>query len=202
MRLLIATTNPGKVREIRHVLGGLPIELVSLGDLAPLPEPVENGSTFAANAAIKAAAYSATGLPTVAEDSGLAVDALGGRPGVESARYPGATYPDKFANLYAELAPHPRPWTARFVCSLAFVDVRRQALGDLGHFSCEGTVEGEIAAAPRGSHGFGYDPIFSYPPWHCTLGEVPHERKLEIAHRGRAFRLFRDWLAARLPDFL
>ena len=190
MKLLVATTNPGKTREIRRVLEGLPIEMLSLGDLPPIPEPEETGRTFAENARQKARAYwRAAGLPTVAEDSGLAIDALEGRPGVESARYPGATYADKFANLYRELAPFPRPWAARFVCALAFVNEAPAPA-----FECEATVEGEIAPAPAGTNGFGYDPIFLYPPYGATLGEVDDARKLAVAHRGKAFRKFRAWI--------
>ena len=122
LELLIASTNPGKVREIRAVLAGLSVTLYSLADLPAVPEPLETGRTFADNALLKARYYARSSqLLTVAEDSGLVIDALDGRPGVNSARYPGATYPEKFARLYGELAPHPRPWTARFVCSLAFV---------------------------------------------------------------------------------
>lgn len=197
MRLLVATTNPGKIREIREVLAGLPVELATLDDIAPVDAPEENGATFAANAALKARAYAAaSGLSTVAEDSGLAIDALGGRPGIESARYPGDTYADKFANLYRELAPFPRPWTARFVCSLAFI---ADPMGPTPPvtFATEATIEGEIAPAARGTNGFGYDPIFFYPPYGCTLGEVSGERKLAVAHRGKAFRQFRDWLDVR-----
>jgi XTP/dITP diphosphohydrolase len=187
--LLIATTNAGKLAEIRRALEGLPIRLLTLTDLAPLPEPEETGATFAENARIKATTYAAAaGLPTVAEDSGLAIDALGGRPGVASARYPGATYPEKFTRLYAELAGTPRPWTARFVCAVALVDRREQV------FACEGTVEGAIAEAPRGEHGFGYDPVFYYPPYGRTLAEVSRDRKLAVSHRGRAFRVLRAYL--------
>jgi XTP/dITP diphosphohydrolase len=133
-------------------------------------------------------------LPTVAEDSGLAIDALGGRPGVESARYPGRDYAERFQNLYRELAPHPRPWTGRFVCSLAFVAVpSRGQRADVG-FTTEATVEGEISDTPRGDHGFGYDPIFYVPSYRATLGEVDTARKLAVAHRGKAFRLFREWI--------
>ena len=188
--LLIATTNAGKLREIRFLLDELPFRSLTLQDFPAIPEPEETGDTFAANGLLKARYYAAASrFPTVAEDSGLVIDALGGRPGVLSARYPGATYPDKFRTLYRELAPHPRPWTARFVCSLAFVD---QAQGAL--FTTEATVEGEIAETPKGTFGFGYDPIFFYPPYGCTLGEVDGERKLAVAHRGKAFRAFRDWL--------
>jgi XTP/dITP diphosphohydrolase len=190
--LLIATTNPGKIREIQYVLAGVPRRLLTLADIAPIAEPEETGRTFAANAALKARTYAAaSGLPTVAEDSGLAIVAFAGRPGVESARYPGDTYAEKFANLYRELAGHARPWTARFVCSLAFIDDQGTSAPA---FVTEATVEGEITDEPRGAHGFGYDPIFFYPPYGCTLAEVTGDRKLAVAHRGKAFRAFRTWL--------
>jgi XTP/dITP diphosphohydrolase len=194
--LLIATTNTGKVREIRRALGDGGIRLVTLADLPAVAEPEETGRTFAENARLKARYYAAaTGLPTVAEDSGLAIDALGGRPGVESARYPGDTYADKFANLYRELAPHARPWTARFVCALAFVDPTAEGDPAAIRFESEGRVEGEVADAPRGTHGFGYDPIFFHPPFGRTLGEVTDAEKLTVSHRGAAFRQFRGWLS-------
>ena len=189
--ILVATTNPGKVREIRSVLHGLRVDLKVLTDFPAVPEPEETGKTFAANALLKARYYaSALKLATVAEDSGLVIDVLGGRPGVESARYPGHTYPDKFAGLHRELAGHPQPWRARFVCALAFVDLQSVE----PRFTTEATVEGEIAPDARGPYGFGYDPIFYYPPYGCTLGEVPDEKKLAVAHRGKAFRQFRMWL--------
>ena len=189
--LLVATTNPGKLREIQALLDGAPVRTVTLSAYPDLIEPEETGSTFAENALIKARAYAAmTELPTVAEDSGLEIDALGGEPGIHSARYPGATYSDKFDNLYARLARHARPWTARFVCELACVDRGGEPL-----FTTRGTVEGEIAPAPRGSAGFGYDPIFLYPPYGRTLGEVDGAEKLAVVHRGKAFRAFMRWLA-------
>jgi len=197
LELLIASTNPGKVREIRAVLDGLSVTLHTLADLPAVPEPAETGHTFAENALLKARYYAgASRLLTVAEDSGLVIDALGGRPGVKSARYPGATYEKKFARLYAELAPHPRPWTARFVCALAFVGTPHSMSDVAPLFTCEATVEGEIAPEPVGSFGFGYDPIFYYPPYETTLGNVDDERKLAVAHRGKAFREFRQWLTA------
>ena len=190
--LLVATTNPGKVREIRRRLGDLPFAIYTLEPFEIEP-PEETGKTFAENAGLKARFYeSETGLPTVAEDSGLVIDALNGRPGVESARYPGETYADKFANLYRELAPHARPWRARFVCAVAFV--RQGAVA----FACEASVEGEIAPAPRGVHGFGYDPIFFYPPYGRTLGEVTDDEKLAVSHRGKAFARFREWLTSHV----
>ena len=191
--MLIATTNPGKVREIRRVLAGLPGVFVTLADLAPVVEPEETGRTFSENALLKANYYAqSSGLPTVAEDSGLVIDALAGRPGVESARYPGETYADKFANLYRELTPYARPWTARFVCSLCYVGAPASDTPVL--FTCEARVEGEIAPDPRGSAGFGYDPIFFYPPYGRTLGEVTDDEKLVVSHRGAAFRQFREWI--------
>ncbi len=187
--IVVATTNPGKLREIQALLDGAPVRLLTLADFPGLAEPEETGATFAGNAALKALAYAAmTGLPTVAEDSGLEIDALGGEPGIHSARYPGDTYPDKFANLYTRLAAVPRPWTARFVCELAFVD------GGERLFTARGTVEGEIAPEARGLEGFGYDPIFFYPPYGQTLGEVTGVRKLAVVHRGQAFRAFKAWL--------
>ena len=195
--ILIATTNPGKVREIERALAGLRLKLKTLQAFPPIHEPDESGSTFAENARLKADYYARScGLPTIAEDSGLEIDALGGRPGVQSARYPGATYQDKFINLYSELADKPRPWTARFVCSLAFVDAPRGGDTPL-LYSTDGTVDGEIAPKPRGTNGFGYDPIFFYPPYGTTLGDVSDDKKLAVSHRGKAFARLRHWLELR-----
>ena len=196
MVLLVATTNPGKIREIRMALegmAGLDLRLETVADVAPaLAAPEETGVTFEANAALKARFYAAaTGLPTIAEDSGLSIDALGGRPGVESARYPGATYREKFDRLYAELAPCARPWTAHYTSAVTLVGA-----GGLVEYAAAATVEGEVARAPRGSHGFGYDPIFFFPPFGCTCGEMTDAQKLGISHRGRAFRAFRRWFEA------
>lgn len=198
MTLLVATTNPGKIREIRHVLDGAApgLRLLTLDDLPRVAEPEETGQTFAENAWLKARYYAtATGQITVAEDSGLAIDALGGRPGVHSARYPGASYPEKFINLYRELNEHPQPWTARYVCALAVAAPPPPIEAPL--FAFEATVEGEIAAEPLGAFGFGYDPIFFFPPYGTTLANVSDERKLAVAHRGKAFRQLAAWLATR-----
>lgn len=191
-RLLIATTNAGKLREIRGILSDLPIELLSLADVAALPEPEETGRTFAENARLKAAYYArATALPVVGEDSGLEIDALDGAPGIESARFPGATYPEKFDRLYAMLdARGGRESTARFVCALALVQDGTVL------FETEATVEGHIAPEPRGSGGFGYDPIFYYPAYGRTLAEASAEEKAAVSHRGKAFRALRHFLAA------
>lgn len=191
--LLIATTNAGKIREIRRLLHGHR-DLRTLADLPPIIEPEETGTTFAHNAALKARYYAdKSGVMTVAEDSGLVIDAIGGAPGVHSARYPGATYPDRFQSLYVALDGKPRPWTARYVCAVAVAEVRSDPSAPL-MFSTEATVEGEIWPEPRGTHGFGYDPIFYYPPYQRTFGEVEDKEKLAVAHRGRAFRQLADWL--------
>lgn len=191
-RLLVATTNPGKLREIRRILGDLPVELLGLADVAPVIEPEETGDTFEANALLKARYYAAhAGLLTVAEDSGLVIDALGGEPGVRSARYlrPDATYDERFADIFRRLAAVPeRPRTARFVAAIACVDPLRT------RFETTGTVEGLIAPSPSGTGGFGYDPIFYYPPYGRTLAEVSEAEKVAIAHRGVAFRALAAWI--------
>ena len=195
-RLLIATTNPGKLREIAGILEGTPVQLVNLESLPPIAEPEETGRTFAENARLKALYYSrATGLPSVADDSGIEITALDGAPGIHSARWQGSDYGVKFARIYELLAERGAAGSeARFVCALALaVDGRIE-------FEAEGDVHGEIASAPRGSHGFGYDPIFFYPPLGRTLGEVPDEVKEGLSHRGAAFRALREYLL-RLPTF-
>ncbi len=193
MRILIATTNPGKLREIRLILSGLPHEFVSLADLGRIPEPEETGATFGENARQKALYYAgATGLTTVAEDSGLEIDALDGAPGVYSSRYNGATYPEKFEHIYAALrARGAGASAARFVCALALARDGRVV------FEARGTVDGLVSEAPRGTHGFGYDPIFLHPPSGRTLGELEDDEKRAISHRGQAFRALREYLASR-----
>lgn len=189
--LVIATTNQGKLREIQELLAGLPVTLKTLADFPAIEAPEETGSTFEENARLKASYYAeATGMPVVAEDSGLEVDALDRAPGVQSARYGGesATYPEKFALIYKGLQDAGvRSSTARFVCALALVDAGQV------RFETRGTVEGTIAPEPRGAGGFGYDPIFFYPPFGCTLAEVDG-RKGEVSHRGQAFRALRRWM--------
>lgn len=190
-KFLIATTNPGKVREIRPLLADLPIELITLVDVASVAEPEETGATFWENARIKALAYSrATGETAIAEDSGLSIDALGGEPGVLSARFLGATtpYPQRFQEIFRRIGTQPRD--ARFVTALAV------ARGNEILFETETAVEGRIADDARGSHGFGYDPIFWYPPFGCTTAELVDRDKAVVSHRARAFRDLRRWLAA------
>jgi len=193
-KLLIATTNRDKLREIRQLLNGVPLELVTLEEWPEVPAPEETGRTFEENARAKALYYAhATGLLTVAEDSGLEIDALGGAPGVESARFGGAetTYREKFAMIYDRLRAHGAPTSsARFVCALAMVS------GDDVVFETRGTVAGRIAPEPKGDGGFGYDPIFFYPPFGRTLAEAG-ARKSAVSHRGEAFRALRAFLEAR-----
>jgi len=190
--LLVATTNPGKLREIRQLMTAVPVRLVSLADLPPIEEPEETGTTFEENARLKAHYYSArSGVWTVAEDSGLVIDALDGEPGVNSARFlrPNATYPERFTEIYRRLAARPdAPRTARFVAALTTVENGKVI------YETRGVVEGVIANAPRGSGGFGYDPIFFYPPYGRTLAEVTEPEKIAVAHRGIAFRRFADWI--------
>ena len=204
MHLLIATTNPNKLREIRGLLAGVPVTLHSLAELSPLVEPEETGTTFAENARLKARYYSAhlvrAGVSwgpsalTVAEDSGLVIDALDGEPGVRSARFLGdqATYPERFAEIHRRLSLRPgAARTARFICAL--VAMR----GDEPLFETTGVVEGVIAPAPAGTRGFGYDPIFLCPADGRTLAEISDEEKARVAHRGHAFRALADWLKTR-----
>jgi XTP/dITP diphosphohydrolase len=193
-KLLVATTNTGKLREIRSLLASVHVDIVTLGDLPPIEEPEETGRTFEENARLKALYYSArAGMTTVAEDSGLEIDGLDGEPGVRSARFlrADATYPERFAAILGRLAgPPEKNRAARFVCALAVAD------GEQIIYEARGTVEGEIAREARGTAGFGYDPIFYYPPYGSTLAEVTEDAKLAVAHRGQAFRCLASWLAS------
>jgi XTP/dITP diphosphohydrolase len=190
MRLVVATTNSGKLREIADILRGLPITLLTLRDVAPVPEPEETGTTFAENARLKALYYAeATGLPCIADDSGLEIGALGGAPGINSARWHGTDYGVKFQKIYELLRERGLDTSpARFVCRVALADKGRVM------FESEGVVTGEIAPAPRGTNGFGYDPIFYYPPFGQTLAELDPQRKAAVSHRGQAFRALRNHL--------
>lgn len=186
MKLLVATTNPGKVREYATLLTGLNVELVGLKDVGILTDVDETGSTYAENAALKARTYAQlSGLLTLADDSGLEVDALGGRPGVHSSRY-APDSPTRIQKLLKELeGVSADRRTARFQCvtALAVPDGRLE-------LTC-GTVEGVIAHQPRGDNGFGYDPIFYLPERGVTLAELPAEEKDLISHRGLAAKEMR-----------
>jgi XTP/dITP diphosphohydrolase len=197
MRLLVATTNPGKLREIGPMLDGLGLTLQTLADFPPIAAPEETGATFAENARAKALFYAARfGQLTVAEDSGIEIDALGGAPGVESARFGGAaaSYPEKFEVIAERLRAAGQPESpARFVCAVAL------AHGSDVLFEARGSVEGRIATPPRGEGGFGYDPIFFYPPFGCTLAEAG-ARKSAVSHRAAAFRQLRHFLTQHVPS--
>ncbi len=184
--LVIATKNNGKLVEFRAVLEGSGIQIHSLADYPDLPEIEENGATFLENALIKARETCArTGLPALADDSGLVVDALNGEPGVRSARF-APTTDERNAKLLDLLADVPdENRTARFVCALALVRP------DSFEWTTEGTVEGVITRSPSGASGFGYDPLFLYPPLGMTFAEIPIEDKNKISHRGKALAEFR-----------
>lgn len=189
--LRLATTNPDKVREVRGLLAGLDVRLDTLADLPAIPEPDESAATFAGNARLKALHYASycPGELVVSEDSGLAVDALDGAPGVHSARFlgPHAASPARFDEILRRLAgvPHERR-TAHFVCALAVAE------GDKVVFETEGIVEGVIAGQPAGTGGFGYDPIFFSPDLGCTLAEAG-DRKAAVSHRARAIAALVHW---------
>ena len=196
-RLLLASANRGKLRELRTILHGLPVELVGLGEAGAgdPPEVEETGDSFLANALLKARAYAAwSGLAAVADDSGLEVDALGGAPGVRSARYagPGAgdqANLDKLLTALTGVPPERR--TARFRCAAVLVDPKA------GEWHAEAAWEGRLLDAPRGSGGFGYDPVFLPDGWELTSAEVDQATKDAASHRGKAFRALRpaieDW---------
>jgi len=202
--IVVATGNPGKLGEIREVLGDLSVSVLGLKDLTPIEEPDETGQTFAENARDKALYYAEkTNLPCLADDSGLKVDALNGAPGVHSARYAaGEVAPDapraatdaannaKLLDALADVPEEKR--TARFVCHLALA-----ADGEI-LLEARDTIEGRIARSPAGDNGFGYDPLFVVPEKGCTTAQLPPEQKNAISHRGKAVRTF----AAKLQEYL
>ncbi len=186
-RLFVATGNPGKVREYHALLATLNVQLLGLKDAGITEEADETGDTYTENACLKAAHYAAlSGLPTLADDSGLDVDALGGAPGVHSARYGGPGLDDlgRVQLLLRNLQGVPdAARTARFVCVIAV------AGPGIPCQTVRATVEGVIAHAPRGDGGFGYDPVFYVPRLGQTLAEAPTEVKHGLSHRGKAARL-------------
>jgi XTP/dITP diphosphohydrolase len=198
--LVIATTNQNKLREYAAIFAGLPIDLRSLRDVGIADDVEETGATFAENALLKAEFYAAqSGLPALADDSGLEVHALNGEPGVFSARYagPNATDADRNALLLKKLAGVPfHARLARFVCAIAL------ALPGGAVEQVEGALPGVIEFAPRGNNGFGYDPLFYLLDENATLAELPPERKNQISHRALAAREARKvlerWVAAGL----
>ena len=198
-RILVAATgNAGKLTEIRRLLDGLAWEVAAQSDFGVEPPP-EDGFTFVENAIVKARhAAEHTGQAALADDSGLIVDALGGAPGVRSARFAGDAASDSANNgkLLRALAEVPEAArTARFHCAVVFL----RAPHDPVPLIAQGTWEGRVLAAPRGSGGFGYDPLFLDPAAGCTAAELPPERKDALSHRGRALRMLRASLAASTP---
>lgn len=191
--IVIATTNRGKAREVLAVLGDLPLDLRTLSDFPDITPPEETAETFAGNAALKASYYArATGQWTLADDSGLEVDALNGAPGIYSARFAGAKGDDTANNrkLIEELqSVPPAERTARFRCALALANANRVIA------TAEGKVEGVMIDEPRGVNGFGYDPHFWVPNLNRTVAEMPSDLKNFISHRGQALRAIR-------PDLL
>lgn len=202
-RLAVATRNAGKLREFAALLGDLPVDLVSPADYVRLELPPEEAGSYAANALTKARTVAAaTGLVALADDSGLEVKALGGRPGVCSARFAGegagdAANNEKLLALLKEV-----PWeerVARFRCVLALVlppgvELSGQARAIPPETVVEGICEGIIAFEPRGEHGFGYDPLFYLPAYGCTMAELSETVKNRVSHRARAFARLRPLL--------
>jgi XTP/dITP diphosphohydrolase len=193
-QLFVATGNRGKLSEIRAILHGVVDELLSPDQFPNLPEVEEDGATFEENAIKKArSAAQATGLPSLADDSGLVVDLLHGRPGVLSARYAGEGASDgaNIAKLLQDLSSLPaEPKRAHFVCVMAF------CLPDGSCATFHGELHGEIISDPAGSHGFGYDPVFYLPDYGMTLAQLDPEQKNVISHRAAALARLRGNLAA------
>jgi XTP/dITP diphosphohydrolase len=193
-KIIFATKNRGKIREVNHILNNSVLELVSLLDLDNVPEIVENGLTFEDNAKIKAEIiFNAFKLPAIADDSGLAVEQLEGRPGVYSARYAGENATDEENNekLLLELKDLAVPHHAKFVCSAVYYDGNK--------FQTEyGEVKGQIVDKPRGNNGFGYDPLFLPDGYTVTSGELSLDEKNKISHRAIAFKKLKNLIVQSL----
>ena len=193
--LLIGTRNPGKIVEVKSMLEGLPFELTSLAEFGSPSTVNETGQTFAENAALKAQGYALqTSLWTISDDSGLEVDALDGAPGVLSARFAGEEASDaqRVSLLLSKLSLIPEKLrTARFVCATAVSDADAKLI-----FSATGICDGRLSFHPRGSGGFGYDPVFVPEGYNLTFAELDLEVKNRISHRGRALAATRDFLIA------
>lgn len=191
-RIVFATGNAGKMREIRMIMEDMGMEILSMKEIGIHPDIVEDGTTFTENAIIKAKAVAAlTDAIVLADDSGLEIDALNKEPGIYSARYMGedTSYRLKNANLIERLEGVPdEKRTARFVCAIAAVLPNGELLTTLG------TIEGRIGYEEKGANGFGYDPIFFLPEFGCTSAELTDEQKNEISHRGKALRAMKELL--------
>jgi XTP/dITP diphosphohydrolase len=201
--IVLATRNSGKVKEFRQLLQDFPVEIKNLNDFGPIPEVEEDGATFDDNA-YKKASFTAKvlGLPAIADDSGLVVEALGGAPGVKSARYAGenAADRDNIAKLLREMAGK-EDRRAAFECVISIAVPSGPAL------TYEGRCEGKITTEPRGTSGFGYDPVFYYPEYGKTFAEISGAEKNRVSHRGKALRevvaefdKILAWLEARLAE--
>ena len=197
-RIVFATGNPGKMREIRQILGDLGCEVLSMKEAGADPEIVEDGKTFGENAEIKArAVWNCTGDIVLADDSGLVVDYIGGEPGIYSARYMGedTSYEIKNRNIIDRLeGAEGEERAARFVCNIAAV------LPDGRVVHTEATMEGQIAREPAGSGGFGYDPILLLPEYGVTSAELTMEQKNRISHRGKALEAIKQELRSYLEE--
>ena len=185
-RLLVATRNPGKLIEIQSLLNNIKVMLISLNMLDILLDVEENGATYEENAALKAKTYvRASGLITLADDSGLEVDILNGQPGIRSARYSpllNATDADRRSFLLSQLNTYPRPWKAHFHCTVAIATPQERI------YYAQGNCPGEIIPEERGSNGFGYDPIFMLPEVGLTMAELTMDEKNRLSHRARAIK--------------
>jgi XTP/dITP diphosphohydrolase len=202
MTLVIATRNPGKTAEIRDLLADFPINIKNLEEFGPIPPVEEDGDTFDDNAYKKASFVSRVlGLPALADDSGLVVEALGGAPGVYSARYAGdnATDEQRFTKLLEEMKGQTNR-KAAFECVISIAVPPGPAL------TYEARCEGLIAEKPAGKNGFGYDPVFYYPPFKKTFGQLTREEKSRVSHRGKALRELKEefdkvltWIDQHMP---
>lgn len=183
MKIIFATGNKGKLKEVQNIFENTKFEVVSLYDFGEVPKIIEDADTFEGNAKIKAEAiYDIHKIPVIADDSGLAVDQLNGEPGVYSARYAGenCTYDDNNKKVLEALSEFPQPHNAQFLCCAVFFDGQK-------HLASMGVLPGEIVRESRGGHGFGYDPIFKPDGAKKTLAEMSLEEKNKISHRAKAF---------------
>ena len=204
-RLLIATRNAGKLRELRELLADVPYELVSLDDVGVGEEVEETGATFEENAVLKATTYCRlSNLKTLADDSGLEVDALAGEPGVHSARYAGdeASDDERIALLLRNLRDEPTPWTARFRCVIAIASPNLDRQHDRAKSvrTFDGRCKGEIVGEPKGDNGFGYDPVFFIPELGKTMAELAAAEKNDVSHRSAAAALASEALRHGASD--
>ncbi len=194
-KIIFATQNKGKLKEVKHIFRDFNVELISLNELENVPEIVESGDTFEENAKIKAdIIFNKFNMPVISDDSGIVVDQLDGRPGVYSARYAGEDATDEENNekLLCELKNFPQPHTAKFVCSAVYFDGEK-------FLTAYGEVKGRIIKSPRGKNGFGYDPLFMPDGYDRTSGELELDEKNKISHRAKAFNKLKTLIINSLP---